>query len=77
MNYMGSLKLFTQAKLVLYYELFSTQVPNIVATQFFLRQNVFNLINNQLLNTANAKDINTDCYITNSTLASSYHKSVA
>ena len=34
-------------------------------------------INNQLLSSANAKDINTDYYITNSTLASRYHRSVA
>ena len=31
---------------------------------------VYILINNQLLSTANAKDINADYYITNSTLAS-------
>ena len=44
---------------------------------FFLK--VFILINNQLLSTANAKDIdfNTDYYITNNTLASRYHVSVA
>ena len=35
------------------------------------------LINNQLLSTANAKDIYTDYYITNSLLASRYHGSVA
>ena len=29
-------------------------------SQILLRQNVFFLINNQLLSTANAKDINTD-----------------
>ena len=50
-------------------------------SQILLRQNmfilkVFNLIYNQLLSTANAKDINTDYYITNSTLASRYHGSV-
>ena len=33
----------------------------------------FILINNQLLSTANAKDINTDYFITNSTFASRYH----
>ena len=38
---------------------------------------VFMLINNQLLSTANAKDFNTDYYITNSTLASNYYGSVA
>ena len=38
-------------------------------------QNVFILINNQLLSTANAKDIKTDSYITNSTEASRYHGS--
>ena len=47
-----------------------------------LRQNVFILkvfflINNQLLSAANAKDINRDYYITNNTLASRYHGSVA
>ena len=36
---------------------------------------VFILINKQLLSTANAKDINTDFYITNNTLASRYHGS--
>ena len=40
-----------------------------------LRQNVFTLI--QPISTANAKDIITDFYITSSTLASSYHGSVA
>ena len=35
------------------------------------------LVNNQLISTANAKDINADCYITNYTLASRYHGSVA
>ena len=50
--------------------------------QLLLRQNVFILkvsifINNQLLSTANANDINTDYYFTNSFLASSYHGSVA
>ena len=34
-------------------------------------------INNQLLSTANAKDNKTDYYITNNTLASMYHVSVA
>ena len=34
------------------------------------------LINNQLLSIANAKDINADFYITNSTLASRFHGSV-
>ena len=45
-----------------------------------LRQNVFILkvfILIQLLSTANAKDFNTVYYITNSTLASRYHRSVA
>ena len=47
-----------------------------------LRQNVFILkdfilINNQLLSSANAKDMNIDYYITNSTLASRYHGSIA
>ena len=37
---------------------------------------VFISINNQLLSTANAKDINTHYYITNNTLASRYHGSV-
>ena len=58
---------------------FLTQIANIVAMQL-LRQNVFILkvfILIQLLNTANAKDINTEYYITNSTLASRYHGSVA
>ena len=44
---------------------------NIVATKVIM------LINNQLLSTANAKDINTDYYITNSPLASRYRGSVA
>ena len=38
---------------------------------------VFVLINSQLLSTANAKDINTDYFITNITLASRYRGSVA
>ena len=38
---------------------------------------MINLINNQLLSTADAKDINTDYYITNSSLASRYYGSVA
>ena len=64
------------------YLFFSTKEANVVATQILLRQNVFILkvfilINNQLLKTANAKDINTDYYITNSTLASMYHGFVA
>ena len=42
-----------------------------------MRQNVFILINNQLLSTANAKDIKTDYYITNIFLALKYHGSVA
>ena len=51
-------------------------------SQVLLRQNVlalkvFILINNHLLSTANGKDINTDYYITNCTLASRYHESVA
>ena len=51
-------------------------------SQELLRQNLFILqlfilINNQLLSTANAKDINTDYYITNSTLATRYRGSVA
>ena len=50
-------------------------MANVVATQILMRQIVFILkililINNQLSSTANAKDINTDYYITNSTLAS-------
>ena len=52
---------------------------NFVVMQL-LRQNVFILkvfILIQLLSTANAKDINTDYYITNSTLASRHHGSVA
>ena len=61
---------------------FPTYVSNIVAMQIFLRQNViilkgFILINNQLISSANANDINTDYYIANSTLASRYHGSVA
>ena len=51
-------------------------------SQILLRQNVFILklfllIKNKLLSTANAKNINTDYCITNSTLASRYHGSVA
>ena len=38
---------------------------------------VFILINNQLSSAANAKDTNTDYYITNITLASSYYGIVA
>ena len=38
---------------------------------------VFILANNQLLSAANAKDINTDYYITICTLASRYRGSVA
>ena len=57
--------------------LFSNLVANIVAEQILLRQNMFILIKNQLFSTANAKDINTDYYITNSSLASNYHGYVA
>ena len=49
---------------------------NIVATKCVHFEKV-QFINNQLLSTANAKDINTDSYITNSTLASKYHGPVA
>ena len=49
---------------------------SIFYSQILLRKNVFNLINHQLLSTAKAKEINTDYYITNSTLASKYHASV-
>ena len=50
-------------------------------SQILLRQNVFILkvfilINKQQLSIANAKDINTDYYITNSFLASRYPGSV-
>ena len=38
---------------------------------------VFILINKLPLRTANANDINPDYYLTNSTLASRYHGSVA
>ena len=55
---------------------------NTFETQILLQQHVFILkafilINNQLLKTANSKDINTDYYITNSISASRYHGSVA
>ena len=51
-------------------------------SQILLRQNVFILqmfilINKQLLSTANAEDVIKDYFITNSTLASKYHGSVA
>ena len=41
--------------------------PNVFATIVFILK-MFTLINNQLLKTANAKDFNTDYYITNSCL---------
>ena len=44
---------------------------------FFPTKILFILINYQLLTTASAKDINTDYYITNSTLASRYHGAVS
>ena len=49
---------------------------NIVAKNVFILK-VLILANNQLLSTANAKDVNTDYYITNRTSASRYHGSVA
>ena len=56
---------------------FQPKSQNIVATLILMRQNVFILINNQLLSTANAKDINTGYYVTNGTLVSRYHGTVA
>ena len=72
--------LITQAKLVLYTMNFlffhlKSQILLRQTNMFILK--VFILINNQLLSTANTKDINTDYYITNSTEASRYHGSVA
>ena len=48
--------------------------PKLQILVFILK--VFILVNNQLLSTDNAKDINAGYCITNSTLASSYHGSV-
>ena len=69
--------LFTEAKLVLLYELFFQSKSQMLLRQSVFILKVFFLINNQLLSTVNAKEINTDYYITNSTLAAMYHASVA
>ena len=50
---------------------------NIVATKCVHFESVYFFINKQLLSTANAKEFNTDYHITNSTLPSRYHGSVA
>ena len=50
-------------------------VTNIVGTKCVHFESVH--FDNQLLSTANAKDIKTDYYITKSFLTSKYHRSVA